>query len=79
MDTPNIFRLGILGSGTGSNCAAITRACATGQIAGEVAVVLSDVAEARILQVAQEKGLPNQFIAPGGYRTKLDESAEATF
>jgi phosphoribosylglycinamide formyltransferase-1 len=79
MATPNTFRLGILGSGTGSNCAAIARACASGQIAGEVAVVLSDVEEAGILQVAQERGLPNQFIAPGSYRTKLDESAEATF
>ena len=42
-------------------------------------MVLSDVEEAGILQVAQERGLPNHFIAPGGYRTKLDESAEATF
>ena len=45
----------------------------------EVAVVLSDTEEAGILQVAQEGGMPNHFIAPGSYRTKLDESAEATF
>lgn len=79
MATPNTFRLGILGSGTGSNCAAIAESCSKGEIPAEVAVVLSDMEEAGILQVAQERGLPNQFIAPGGYRTKLDESAEATF
>jgi phosphoribosylglycinamide formyltransferase-1 len=73
------MRLGILGSGAGSNCASISKACSAGEILAEVAVVLSDTEEAGILQVAQEGGMPNYFIAPGSYRTKLDESAEATF
>ena len=79
MSSSGKIRLGILGSGAGSNCAAIAETCSRGEITAEVAVVLSDVVEAGILQVARERGLPNQFIAPGGYRTKLDESAEATF
>ena len=79
MSSSGKIRLGILGSGAGSNCAAIAETCSKGGIPAEVAVVLSDVEEAGILQVAQERGLPNHFIAPGGYRTKLDESAEATF
>ena len=73
------MRLGILGSGTGSNCESISKACSAGDIPAEVAVVLSDVEGAGILNVAQEEGVPHQFIAPGGYRTKLDERAEVAF
>jgi phosphoribosylglycinamide formyltransferase-1 len=72
-------RLGILGSGKGSNAAAIADACASGEIPGEVAVVLSDVENAGILERARARGLPARFIAPGKFRTKLDEAAEAAF
>ena len=70
------IRIGILGSGKGSNCAAIAKACAAGEIEGEVALVLSDVEGAGILGVAEELDLPHRFVAPGGFRTKLDEEAE---
>jgi phosphoribosylglycinamide formyltransferase-1 len=75
----NKFRLGILGSGKGSNFAAIADACAAGKIPAEVAVVLSDVADARILAHARERKIPAQFIPPGKFRTKLDEEAEHLF
>jgi phosphoribosylglycinamide formyltransferase 1 len=71
------FRLGILGSGKGSNAAAIADACAAGTIPARVALVLSDVENAGILDRARERGLPAQFIVPGKFRTKLDEPAEA--
>jgi phosphoribosylglycinamide formyltransferase-1 len=73
------FRLGILGSGKGSNAAAIADACAAGIIPARVAVVISDAEEAGILQRARERSLPAVFIPPGQYRTKLDESAEGAF
>lgn len=72
----NKFRLGVLGSGKGSNFAAIADACAAGQVPAEVALVLSDVADAGILQQARDRKLPAEFLAPGKFRTKLDEEAE---
>ncbi len=75
----NPFRLGILGSGTGSNFVAIADACAAGKIPAPVALVLSDVETAGILKHARERKLPAQFIPPGKFRTKLDEEAERTF
>ena len=73
------FRIGVLGSGAGSNFAAIADACAAGTIPAQIALVLSDVAEAGILEKARARKLAAQFIAPGKFRTKLDETAEAAF
>ncbi len=74
-----IVRLGILGSGKGSNFVAIAEACRTSLLKAEIALVISDVADAGILQHARERGLPHQFIAPGKFRTKLDEAAEREY
>jgi phosphoribosylglycinamide formyltransferase 1 len=73
------FRLGVLGSGKGSNFAAIAEAIAAGAVPAEVAIVLSDVEGAGILQHARERGLPAEFVAPGKFRTKLDEAAERAY
>ncbi len=72
-------KLGILGSGKGSNMAAIAEACRSGQVPAEVAIVISDLAEAGILARAKERGIRCEFIAPGKYRTKLDEAAERAY
>lgn len=58
---------------------AIADACAAGQIPAEIAVVISDVEGAGILDRARERNLPAEFIPPGKFRTKLDEEAEAAF
>jgi phosphoribosylglycinamide formyltransferase-1 len=73
------FRIGILGSGKGTNAAAIADACKAGEIPGEVVLVVSDVENAGILEQARSRGLPALHIAPGKFRTKLDEAAEASF
>ncbi len=73
------FRLGILGSGKGSNAAAIADACAAGKIPCEVAVVAGDVEDAGILGHARSRGLSAVFVPPGRFRTKLEEPAEARF
>ena len=75
----NKFRLGVLGSGKGSNFAAIADAVAAGKIPADVAVVLSDVENAGILAHARNREIPAQFIRPGNFRTKLDEEAERAF
>ena len=75
----NKFRLGVLGSGKGSNFVAIAGACASGKIPAEVAAVLSDVESAGILSHARERKIPARFIPPGKFRTKLDEEAERAF
>ena len=75
----NQFRLGVLGSGKGSNFAAIADAVAVGKIPAEVALVLSDVESAGILTLARDRKIPARFIPPGKFRTKLEEEAERAF
>ena len=70
------FRLGVLGSGQGSNFVAIADAIAAGRVPAEVAIVLSDVEASGILTHARHRSLPAGFIFPGQFRTKLDEDAE---
>lgn len=73
------IRLGVLGSGKGSNMVAIAEQCASGALPASIALVLSDVPQAGILDRARDFGIPAQFISPGAYRTKLDETAEQEF
>ena len=58
---------------------AIAEACAAGTIPAEIAVVISDVVDSGILDRAREWKLCAEFIAPGKFRTKLDEEAEQAF
>ncbi len=73
------FTLGVLGSGKGSNLVAIAEACTRGEVAAEVAIVLSDEKGAGILSQAERLGVAHRFISPGDYRTKLDEDAERAY
>ena len=73
------FRIGVLGSGKGSNFVAIAQARTEGRLPAELALVLSDVADAPILQHAAEFKVPARFIEPGKFRTKLEETAELAF
>lgn len=79
MNSTRKFRIGVLGTGKGSNFVAIADACAAGMIPAEIALVLSDVENAGILNHAGERTLPARFIAPGKFRTKLDEESERAF
>ena len=70
------FRIGVLGSGKGSNCEAIVQACASGRIPGRVAVVLSDVADALILERARQRGIDAQCIGPSQSPTQPEPELE---
>jgi phosphoribosylglycinamide formyltransferase 1 len=69
--------LGILGSGKGSNCRAILESIRTGALSAEVRVVLSDVLDAPILEIAREFSVPNTYLPPGQFRTRLEPNTEA--
>jgi phosphoribosylglycinamide formyltransferase 1 len=71
------LRIGVLGSGNGSNCQAILDACQRGQIPGQVVLVLSDVAEAGILERARQRAIPAQFVGPSRFKTKLEPELES--
>ena len=79
MNSEKPFRIGVLGSGKGSNFVAIADACRAGQVPAEIALVLSDVPTAGILQHAADRNLPARYLAPGKFRTKLDEDAESAY
>jgi phosphoribosylglycinamide formyltransferase-1 len=67
-------RLGILLSGRGSNFLAIAESIRAGKLRGvEIAVVISNVAEAGGLRAARELGLPNSvFVSKGRKRAEHD-------
>lgn len=58
-------KVAVLGSGKGSNARSIIEAAREGRLGGEVAVVLSDVAEAGILGIAREFEIPALHVEPG--------------
>ena len=71
-----LVRLGILGSGKGSNCRAILESIDSGALTAAVRVVISDVFDAPILDIAREFSIPNAYLPPGGFRTRLEPQAE---
>lgn len=70
------LRLGVLGSGTGTNFAAIRAAIAAGTLDAEIAVVLSDRDDSGVLKQARDAGLPAVFVDPGPFKTKLGDPAQ---
>ena len=73
------LRIGVLGSGNGTNCEAIIEACGHGAIRGQVVIVLSDIADAYILERARKHGIPAKFIGPSQFKTKLEPELEQQF
>ncbi|MEO8307433.1 MAG: phosphoribosylglycinamide formyltransferase [Pseudomonadota bacterium] len=71
------LRLAILISGTGTNMLAIARACAAGQIAADVAVVISDQPAAAGLQRARALGLATQVVDSAADRTVFESALAA--
>ena len=71
------IRLGILGSGSGSNFQALLDAIAAGTLNAEVALVLSDVANAKILDRARHAGIRADVIDCRGFANKFPDEAQA--
>jgi phosphoribosylglycinamide formyltransferase-1 len=69
--------VGILGSGKGSNCRAILERIRAGTLPARACVVISDVLDAPILEIAREFSVPNAYLPPGNFRTRLEPNVEA--
>ena len=73
------LRLGILGSGKGSNFRALIQAAQAvraQKLNYEPVIVVSDIEDAGILRLAEEFHIPSKFLEPGPFKTKFSEEAE---
>lgn len=57
----------------------IVEGCSAGSIPAEPVIVLSDVADAPILERARSYGIRAEYIEPGEFRTKLSPEIEGTY
>jgi phosphoribosylglycinamide formyltransferase-1 len=70
------LRLGVLGSGKGSNFRAIMEQIVDGRLDAEVRIVISDVENAGILSFARDFQVPALYVRPGRFRTRLEPEVE---
>ena len=68
--------IAILGSGRGSNCRAILEQIRAQKLAADARLIVSDVFDAAILEIAREFGVPNAYLPPGKFRTRLEPAME---
>lgn len=71
------IKLGVLGSGSGSNMQAILDAIEDGSLNAEILLVLSDNPDAYILERAEKAGIPAEVIDCGGYKTRFPDKSQA--
>lgn len=69
-----MMKLAVLGSGKGSNFVAIQKAILAGDLAAEIAVVISDLPTAGILTHARDFGLAAEVLPTSPFKTKLDDA-----
>jgi phosphoribosylglycinamide formyltransferase-1 len=70
-------RLGVLGSGKGSNLSAIFQAIGEKRLPAEVRVVVSDVPDAGIIGIARAHGVRAEYVPPGNsFRARLSPESE---
>ena len=70
------LRLGVLGSGKGSNFRAIMEQIVDGRLAAEMRIVISDVEHSGILSLARDYQIPGLYVRPGRFKTKLEPEIE---
>lgn len=73
------IKLGVLGSGKGSNFVAIAEAAQAGEIPVDIVQVLTDVPDAGIIERAKFFGIPAQYVSPAPFKNKLDGEAEQQY
>jgi phosphoribosylglycinamide formyltransferase-1 len=71
-----MLKLAIFGSGSGTNCQAIIDAVEAGTLDARIQCILSDVADAAILQRARKHNIPAIWFDCAPFRTKLDGAGE---
>ena len=70
------LKIGILGSGKGSNFRAILTEIQSGRLDADPVAVLADAESAGILNLAREAGIPAHVINEPRYRTRLSPEVE---
>ena len=73
------LKIGVLGSGKGSNCQSIIDAIAAGTLNAKVVCVISDVENAFILERAKKHGIFAEFISAAPFKTKLEGEVEKKY
>ncbi len=73
------LRIGVLGSGKGSNAQSIIDAIEAGTLDAEVVCVLTDVEGAGILDRAAAHGIPAEYVSALPFKTKLAGDAEQRY
>ncbi|MDD2675937.1 MAG: phosphoribosylglycinamide formyltransferase [Methylacidiphilaceae bacterium] len=76
MSLPKRVSLGVLGSGRGSNFAAILGSIASGRLSASISVVISDREDAGILELARDAKIPTVVLRKGRFRTWLEPEIE---
>jgi phosphoribosylglycinamide formyltransferase-1 len=71
------LKLGVLGSGRGTNFEAIVGAIRNGKLNGEIRVVVSDAANAPLLEKARAFGVPALALPTSRYQTRLEPEIES--
>jgi phosphoribosylglycinamide formyltransferase 1 len=70
------LRLGVMGSGKGSNFQAVMEQIVNGRLNAEVRIVISDVNHSGILSLAHDFQVPGLYIQPGRFRTRIEPEIE---
>jgi phosphoribosylglycinamide formyltransferase-1 len=69
----NKIRIGVLASGRGSNLQAVIDNIGSGSLSAEIAVVISDQADAFALERARKHGIPAVHVSAKGYKGRREE------
>jgi phosphoribosylglycinamide formyltransferase-1 len=70
------LKLGVLGSGSGSNMQSIVDAIDAGELDAEIKIVLADFPDAKILDRARNHGIACEYLDCSPWKTKLEGDAE---
>ena len=70
------LKLGVLGSGSGSNMQSIVDAIEKGELDAEIRLVLADVKDAYILERARKHNIPCRWLDCAPWKTKLEGPGE---
>ena len=76
MKSPEKLKLGVLGSGSGSNMQAILDAIENASLNAEIVLVLSDNPDAYILERAEKSGIEARVIDCGGFSQKFPDDSQ---
>ncbi len=75
-DAPQPLRLGVLGSGKGSNLRALIQAIQEKSLDAEIVAVISDQEDSEFLKIARTEGLPVHHVHAGNNPRRFEDEAQ---